>query len=50
MSTTKTASCLCGSLKLTIEGEPFRTNLCHCTSCQKLSGSIFGAFAVYKAE
>ncbi|KAI0598256.1 Mss4-like protein [Biscogniauxia sp. FL1348] len=50
MSTSTTASCLCGSVKLNIEGKPIRTNLCHCISCQKSTGSFCGAFAVYNLE
>ncbi|KAI1631463.1 Mss4-like protein [Biscogniauxia mediterranea] len=34
-------------VKLNIEGKPVRTNLCHCTSCQKVTGSFCGAFAVF---
>ncbi|KAI1504647.1 Mss4-like protein [Biscogniauxia marginata] len=47
---TRTGSCLCGGVKLRIEGEPFRTNLCHCTSCQKFSGAFCASLAVYKSE
>ncbi|KAI1814702.1 glutathione-dependent formaldehyde-activating, GFA [Poronia punctata] len=46
----RTGSCLCGGIKLTIQGEPISTNLCHCTSCQKGSGGIFTTLAVFKTE
>ncbi|KAI1190525.1 Mss4-like protein [Nemania serpens] len=45
-----TASCLCGSIKVEMRGDPYTSNLCHCSSCQKYTGSVFGWFAVYKAE
>jgi hypothetical protein len=42
----RTASCLCGDLRITVEGEPARVNMCNCTECQRRSGSAFqlGAF------
>ncbi|GAW12246.1 hypothetical protein ANO14919_016080 [Xylariales sp. No.14919] len=46
----RTASCLCGSIKVEIRGDPFMKNLCHCSSCQKFTGAIFGSLAVYKSE
>ncbi|KAI1074023.1 Mss4-like protein [Whalleya microplaca] len=46
-SPTRTGSCLCGAIQLRIEGTPVRTNLCHCTSCQKSTGSIFASIAAY---
>ncbi|KAI1294543.1 Mss4-like protein [Xylaria venustula] len=46
----KTASCLCGGVKLEIHGAPVMQNLCHCSSCQKSTGAAFGSMAAYKAE
>jgi hypothetical protein len=42
----RTASCLCGQLKITMDGDPARVNMCSCTECQRRSGSAFqlGAF------
>ncbi len=37
------ASCSCGQLKLTCEGEIKKTSMCHCFECQKRTGSVFGA-------
>lgn len=36
-----TGGCLCGAVRYTITGEPRSVSLCHCTHCQKLSGSAF---------
>lgn len=36
------ASCSCGQLKLTYTGDITRTTICHCLSCQKRTGSVFG--------
>jgi hypothetical protein len=40
--TTRTASCSCGQLSLTFEGDPARVSLCHCRACQRRTGSAFG--------
>ena len=37
----RTASCQCGQLSLTVEGEPALVTICNCTRCQKRSGSAF---------
>jgi hypothetical protein len=36
------ASCSCGQLRLTAEGEPVRISICHCLACQQRTGSAFG--------
>ena len=38
---TRTASCQCGQLTLTVDGEPATVTACSCTRCQKRSGSAF---------
>ena len=42
---TRRASCSCGQLALTTQGEPTRVSICHCLACQKRTGSVFGAQA-----
>lgn len=37
----QTGGCLCGQVRYKITGEPLATILCHCTHCQKASGSAF---------
>jgi hypothetical protein len=41
----RTATCRCGQLRATCEGEPVRVSVCHCLDCQKRSGSAFAAQA-----
>ena len=41
----RTATCRCGQLKVTCEGEPVRISVCHCLDCQRRSGSAFAAQA-----
>lgn len=44
------ASCSCGQLKVTCEGEPVRVSMCHCFSCQRRTGSAFGVQARFPRE
>jgi hypothetical protein len=39
---TREASCSCGQLRLSAEGDPVRISMCHCLACQKRTGSAFG--------
>ncbi len=41
----RTATCRCGELQATCEGEPVRVSVCHCLECQKRSGSAFATQA-----
>lgn len=50
MTTTRQASCHCGQLKATCEGEPVRVSVCHCLACQQRTGSAFGVQARYPAD
>ena len=36
------ASCSCGQLRATVEGDPLRISICHCLACQRRTGSAFG--------
>ena len=48
--TMRIASCSCGQLKATAEGDPLRISVCHCLACQKRTGSVFGAQARFPRE
>ena len=37
-----TGSCLCGSVSYVADGDIKLTMNCHCTSCQTLTGSVYG--------
>lgn len=41
------ASCSCGALTIEADGEPVRISVCHCTACQRRTGSPFGQQARY---
>ena len=36
---TLTGSCLCGSVRYTVQGEPQRAFHCHCSRCRKATGT-----------
>ncbi len=44
------ASCCCGQLSLSCEGEPIRISMCHCLACQQRTGSAFGVQARFRKE
>ena len=33
--------CLCGAVRYVLKGEPGAIAICHCTHCQRQSGSLF---------
>ncbi len=42
-----TGGCLCGNLRITATGPPFRVGICHCLDCRKHHGALFEASAVF---
>lgn len=47
---TREASCSCGRLRVTVEGDPVRISVCHCLACQQRTGSAFGYQARFPRE
>ena len=47
---TREATCSCGQLRLTAEGDPVRISMCHCLACQRRTGSAFGMQARWPAD
>lgn len=41
--------CLCGGLRYTLKAEPKMVTVCHCTHCQKTSGSAFSVNVIAAA-
>lgn len=41
----RTASCGCGQLRITVHGGPRGVGVCHCLACQRRTGSVFAALA-----
>ncbi|WP_265562153.1 GFA family protein [Sphingomicrobium arenosum] len=42
--------CACGAVRIEVAGEPLITHACHCTYCQRESGSAFGLNCLYEAD
>lgn len=42
--------CLCGAVRYRANGEPLRAGACHCTFCQRRTGSAFGLSVYFKDE
>nr|WP_298687727.1 GFA family protein [uncultured Dongia sp.] len=42
--------CVCGAVRHLVDGNPERVTICHCTWCQRRTGSAFGVEAVFKIE
>jgi len=45
MTSSRTASCVCGQLRIRLDGPLRGTGLCHCLACQQRTGSVFAALA-----
>jgi hypothetical protein len=39
--------CLCGAVRITAVGSPYRVGLCHCLDCRKHHGALFHASAIF---
>jgi hypothetical protein len=50
MSDSHEGGCLCGAVRYRVRGAPARGSACHCTYCQKRTGSAFGIGAYFAAE
>ena len=44
-----TGGCLCGKVRYTLTGEPLATMVCHCTHCQKQTGTSFSILLAAKS-
>jgi len=47
---TRIAHCCCGSLRAEATGEPAFVAACHCTECQRRTGSPFGVSTYFPKE
>lgn len=46
----RTAQCACGAVTVSCSGEPVLVSLCHCSECQRRTGSAFGAAAFFRED
>ncbi|MGP0174960.1 GFA family protein [Pseudomonas sp. NCHU5208] len=45
-----TGGCLCGQVRFTASGQPYRVGVCHCLDCRKYHGALFHASAIFPQE
>ena len=43
-------SCFCGTVELSVSGEPAAMGYCHCESCRSWSAAPVNAFSLWKAD
>ncbi len=46
----RTGGCLCGKVRVTARGAPYRVGLCHCLDCRKHHGALFYAAAIFPED
>ena len=44
----RVACCHCGSLRVSVSGEPTVVNICHCKACQRRTGAIMHSGAYFQ--
>ena len=47
---TVSGGCLCGDIRVTAAGAPYRVGLCHCLDCRKHHGALFHASAIFPED
>jgi hypothetical protein len=50
MAVQHSGGCVCGSVRFKASGEPLRVTICHCTWCQRRTGTAFGTEVVFAGD
>ncbi len=50
MSEVHEGGCLCRAIRYLVKGNPQRGSVCHCTFCQRRTGSAFGFHAFFEEQ
>ncbi|QNM82216.1 GFA family protein [Sphingomonas sabuli] len=50
MTASRTGGCLCGAVRFTAAGAPYRVGTCHCLDCRKHHGAVFFAAAMFPRD
>jgi hypothetical protein len=45
-----TGGCACGKVRFEARGAPYRVGVCHCLTCRKVHGALFGFYAVFPVD
>jgi hypothetical protein len=46
----QSGGCLCGAIRYAVTADPVRVTICHCTFCQKITGSAYLVEPVFRRE
>ena len=46
----KSGGCVCGGVRYEAQGDPAYTVVCHCTFCQRATGSAFAVWPTYRTD
>jgi hypothetical protein len=46
----QSGGCLCGAIRYSVGAAPVRVTICHCTFCQKITGSAYLVEPVFRKE
>lgn len=49
-SSRHSGGCLCGKMRYATEGQPLRVTICHCTFCQRLTGSAYLVEPIFRRD
>jgi hypothetical protein len=50
MRKAQSGGCLCGAIRYSVSAAPVRVTICHCTFCQKITGSAYLVEPVFRKE
>ena len=50
MSDIHEGGCLCGNVRYRVSGQPLRTLVCHCTFCQRFTGSCANVESIFAID
>ncbi len=50
MKMPQTGGCLCGAIRYSVAAEPVRVTICHCTFCQKITGSAYLVEPIFRRQ
>jgi hypothetical protein len=50
MSISHEGGCLCGEVRYTAAAKPLRVTICHCTFCQRFTGSAFLVEPIFRTD
>ncbi len=50
MKMPQSGGCLCGAIRYTVTAEPVKVTICHCTFCQKITGSAYLVEPIFRKQ